>query len=116
MIGGAVVCAETDERARWLHGPARLSFLRLRTGRPSTFPSPEEAAAYEFAPGEREFVDAWTASHVVGSPASVRMQLLELQRQTDADELMLTTNAHDHGDRLRSYELIAEAVAERRGA
>src|SRR3954454_6776654 len=30
MIGVAAVCAETDERARWLHGSARLSFLRLR--------------------------------------------------------------------------------------
>jgi len=31
MVGVAVVCAETDEQARWLHGPAKLSFLRLRT-------------------------------------------------------------------------------------
>src|SRR5262245_25040789 len=43
MVGVAVVCADTDEQATWLHGPAELSFLRLRSGRPSTFPSPEEA-------------------------------------------------------------------------
>jgi luciferase family oxidoreductase group 1 len=112
MIGVAVVCADSDERARWLHGPAKLSFLRLRTGRPSTLPSPEEAAAYDYPPDEREFIDSWTASHIVGSPETVRERLLELQQRTDANELMLTTNVHSHGDRLRSYQLIAEAMTD----
>ena len=111
MIGAAVVCAESDERARWLHGSAKLSFLRLRTGRPGTYPSPEEAAAYEYTPDQLEFVESWTASHVVGSPETVRDGLLELQRATAADELMLTTNIYDHAERLRSYELVAEALA-----
>jgi luciferase family oxidoreductase group 1 len=110
-IGVAVVCAETDEQARWLHSPAKLSFLRLRTGRPSRLPSPEEAGAYEYSPDERAFVDSWTASHVVGSPATVRGQLLELRDRTGADELIVTTNVHEHADRLRSYELVAAAAA-----
>ena len=109
MVGVAVVCAETDEHAGWLHGPARLSFLRLRSGRPSTLPSPEEAAAYEYPADERAFVEGWTASHVVGSPGTVRNSLLELQQRTAADELILTTNVYDHADRIRSYELVAEA-------
>jgi luciferase family oxidoreductase group 1 len=107
MVGVAVVCAENDEWARWLHGPAGLSFLRLRTGRPSTLPSPEEAAAYPFSPSERAFVDGWTATHVVGSPATVRDGLRALQADNGADELMLTTMVFDHADRLRSYELLA---------
>src|SRR5262249_26071361 len=111
MVGVAVLCAESDEHARWLHGSARLSFLRLRTGRPGTFPSPAEAAAYEYTPDQLEFVESWTSSHIVGSPETVRDGLLELQRSTAADELMLTTNVYDHGDRLRSYELVADALA-----
>jgi luciferase family oxidoreductase group 1 len=111
MVGVAVVCAETDEQARWLHGPAKLSFMRLRTGRPSRLPSPEEAADYEYSRDESAFVDSWTASHVVGSPATVRERLLELQERTKADELILTTNVFDHADRLRSYELVAAAAA-----
>jgi luciferase family oxidoreductase group 1 len=107
MVGVAAVCAETDERAQWLHGPAKLSFLRLRTGRPSTLPSPEEADAYEYPSDQQAFVESWTASHVVGSPATVREELLDLQGRTGADELILTTNVYDHADRLRSYELIA---------
>jgi len=112
MIGVAVVCAEDDERARWLHEPSSLGFLRLRSGRPSTLPTPEQAAAYEYDAAERAFVDSWTASHLVGAPPVVRDGLRELQARTGADELMLTTIVHDHADRLRSYELVAEAFAD----
>jgi alkanesulfonate monooxygenase SsuD/methylene tetrahydromethanopterin reductase-like flavin-dependent oxidoreductase (luciferase family) len=111
MIGVAAVCADSDEHAHWLHGPAKLSFLRLRSGRPSTLPSPEEAAAYQYSPSERDFVDSWTASHIVGSPETARECLLERQQRTGANELMLTTNVHDHADRLHSYQLIGEAMA-----
>ena len=111
MLGVAVVCAESDERARWLHAPSVLSFLRVRSGRPTVLPSPEEAAAYEFSPGEKSFVEGWTASHIVGSPDTVRDGLRELQRRTAADELMLTTMLHGHADRLVSYELVAQALA-----
>ena len=41
----------------------------------------------------------------------MRDGLLELQQRTGADELMLTTNVYDHADRLRSYELVSEALA-----
>jgi len=110
MIGIAAVCADTDEHARWLHGPAKLSFLRLRAGRPSTLPSPEEAAAYDYTPDQRDFIDTWTTSHIVGSPETVLERLLELQHRTGANELMLTTNVHDHADRLHSHQLIAETT------
>ena len=34
MVAVAAICADTDERAQWLSGPAALSFLRLRAGHP----------------------------------------------------------------------------------
>jgi luciferase family oxidoreductase group 1 len=111
MVCVAAVCAETNERARWLHAPARLSLLRLRSGRPSTLPTPEETAAHIFSPAERSFVDSWTATHIVGSPDTVRQGLEALQEATAAEELMLTTIVHDHADRLRSYQLVAHALA-----
>jgi luciferase family oxidoreductase group 1 len=107
MVAVAVLCADTDERARWLHGPSRLSVLRLRTGSPIALPSPEEAAAHPFTPAEEAMVASWVADHVVGSPDTVREGLERLLARTAADELMVTTNAHDHRDRLRSFELVA---------
>jgi hypothetical protein len=38
----------------------------------------------------------------------VRAKLDQLVERTAADELMITTMVHDHADRIRSYELIAQ--------
>jgi luciferase family oxidoreductase group 1 len=111
MVGVAVVCAETDEQARWLARSGSLAILRLRAGRPGLYPTPEEAAAYRYTPSEREAVKAWTASHVVGAPDQVAAGLAALVERTGADELMISTMVHGHPERLRSYELVAEAVA-----
>jgi alkanesulfonate monooxygenase SsuD/methylene tetrahydromethanopterin reductase-like flavin-dependent oxidoreductase (luciferase family) len=35
-------------------------------------------------------------------------QLEQLRDATQADELIITTITHDHADRVRSYELLAE--------
>ena len=40
MVAVNAICADTDERARWLSGPAALSFVRLRTGRRPRWPAP----------------------------------------------------------------------------
>jgi luciferase family oxidoreductase group 1 len=109
MIGVPVICAETEERARWLAGPSALGFVRLRQGQPTQLPTPEEAAERVFTPMEREIVRAWTAPLVCGTPAHAREELEALAARTGADELMITTMVHGPADRLRSYELLAEA-------
>jgi luciferase family oxidoreductase group 1 len=110
MLGVPVICAETAERARWLAGPSSLSFVRLRQGRPTSLPTPEEAAEYVFTPFERELLDTWTAPLIMGDPATVRDELVALADRTGADELMVTTMVHGAADRLHSYELVADAV------
>jgi luciferase family oxidoreductase group 1 len=109
MIGVPVVCAETTERARWLSGPSAVSFVRLRQGRPQQLSTPEDAAEYVFTPAERELVRTWTAPLIVGNPDEVRAELEALAERTCVDELMITTMVHGPADRLRSYELLAEA-------
>jgi alkanesulfonate monooxygenase SsuD/methylene tetrahydromethanopterin reductase-like flavin-dependent oxidoreductase (luciferase family) len=44
----------------------------------------------------------------VGSPKQVAGELEQLRDATGADELIITTITHDHADRMRSYELLAE--------
>jgi luciferase family oxidoreductase group 1 len=109
MLGVSVVCADTDEHARYLAGPGALAFLRLRTGRPGKYPSPEEAASYEYTAWEQAFVDDRLRSAVIGSPETVRAGLADLAERTGADELMITTMVHSHADRVRSYRLVASA-------
>jgi luciferase family oxidoreductase group 1 len=111
MVAVSAVCADTDERAEWLSGPAALSFLRLRSGQPHPLATPEEAAAYPYSELEREFTRERRQGQLLGSPETVRRQLDDLLAKTAADELMLTTIVYDLEDRMRSFELIAEKVA-----
>ncbi len=110
MLGVAVICADDAERAEWLAGPSRLSFARLRSGRPGRLPTPEDAAAHEFTPMEREIIRSWTSSSIVGDPHTVAAALDDLAVRSGADELMLTTMVHGHQDRLHSYDLVAKEL------
>jgi alkanesulfonate monooxygenase SsuD/methylene tetrahydromethanopterin reductase-like flavin-dependent oxidoreductase (luciferase family) len=108
-----VLCAEDGAEACWLHASSRLSLLRLRSGRPATLPSPEEAARRDYSAAELAVIEEATASHVVGDPAGVIDALERLVASTGADELMVTTSTFAHADRLASYELLARAAADR---
>jgi luciferase family oxidoreductase group 1 len=111
MVAVSVICADTDEQAHYLSGPARLSMVRLRQGRPGPMPTVEEAAAYEYDELERQAAEQRFADQALGSPQTVRAQLAALLARTRADELMLTTMVYDLADRVRSFELVTEHVA-----
>lgn len=110
MLGVAVTCAETAERAEWLSKPAEVAFLRLRQGRPGPYPTPESVEDYVFTPAERNAIEAWNASRIVGDPDHVVAELAALAARTGAQEQMVTTLVHGHDDRLASYRLLAEAA------
>jgi luciferase family oxidoreductase group 1 len=111
MVAVSAICADTDERARWLSGPAALSFLQLRAGAPQPLASPEQAAAYPYTALERHIASERFVGQAIGSPETVGRQLASLVERTAADELMLTAMVYDIEDRIRSFELIAEKVA-----
>jgi luciferase family oxidoreductase group 1 len=108
MIAVAVICADTDERAQWLAGSGKLSFVRLRSGAPSRLPSPDEAARHVYTPAEELLLQSRRAGQITGSPSTVHRQLSDLIEETQVDELMITTTVFDHDDRVRSYELVAD--------
>ena len=97
MVAAAVVCAETDERARFLAGSGALSFLRLRSGRPGPLPTPEEAAAYPYTELERAFVEDRLATQIVGSPETVQRGITDLARADQGRR----ADDHHHGLRPR---------------
>ncbi|TVR21050.1 MAG: LLM class flavin-dependent oxidoreductase [Ilumatobacter sp.] len=109
MIGVPVICADSHERAEFLAGPSAYSFVQLRQGRPTQMPSPEDVSRHDFTPMERELIRQWHAPLVIGTPDEVREQLIELAERTRVDELMVSTMMHGHADRMRSYQLVADA-------
>jgi len=108
MVAASVLCADSDEEARWLSGPSALTMLQLRTGRLGPVVTPEEAAAYPWTDQERAVVESATADHAIGDPDTVQRRLEELVARTGADELMVSTRAHSYDVRARSLALVAE--------
>ena len=109
IVTVSALVAGTDAEADRLGASLDLMAVRRATGQFLPIASPEEAAAYPYTPQERRFVEDFRTKVFVGSAASVRARLEELVAVASADELMVSTIAHDHAARRRSYELLAEA-------
>ncbi|MCW3051071.1 MAG: luciferase-like protein [Chthonomonadales bacterium] len=105
----SVICAPTQEEAERLVSSLLVAFARLRTGQTSLLLPPEEAMTYRFSAMEAAVVDSIRGRHLVGTPASVKAQIEALVERTRADEVMISTFIYGHEERLRSYELLAEA-------
>jgi len=112
ILSHAVVCAADDETAERIAAPSRVAFRHLRAGNPVPLPTVADAVAEEGERAPRRPGSPHRAERMlVGSPASVRDRADELLALSGADELMAMTNVHDAGDRVRSYELLAEAYS-----
>ena len=109
ILGVAVICAETDERAEHLAWTMNLAWVRMRSGRPAPLPTPEEAKAYPYTPQELAAIRDYQDLLIAGSPAAVRARIEAIVEETGADEVMVSTMIHSPEERLRSYELLAEA-------
>jgi luciferase family oxidoreductase group 1 len=105
------VCAETRKEAAWLAGPMDVVKAGLLKGRGDfPFPTPREAATHTFTPEEAQALTAFRAQQAHGTPDTVAGRLADLVETTGADELMLVTPVYALADRLRSYELVRDAV------
>jgi len=110
ILAVAVFCGETDEHAEKLASSMELAWVRMRNGDPMPLPSPEEAMDYSYTPAERRLAGAYRSMQVVGNPRTVRARIETLVDHTAANEVMVTTNVYDHGERLRSYERLAKVL------
>jgi luciferase family oxidoreductase group 1 len=110
IVGAGAVAAETDAEARRLFTSQQQAFARIRTGRPTKLPPPVDDIAAVLAPVERAMVDHALSCSAIGSPDTVRRQLHAIAERTGADELILTAGVFDHSARVRSFELVAQAV------
>jgi alkanesulfonate monooxygenase SsuD/methylene tetrahydromethanopterin reductase-like flavin-dependent oxidoreductase (luciferase family) len=108
-VSADVVVADDDATARRLASPHALWVRSIRTGQGAIpFPTPDEAARHPWSESDRELVADRVDTQFVGAPETVVAGLETLTRVTGADELVVTTVTHDHRDRVRSHELLAE--------
>ena len=110
MLGLNVTAADTDEEARYLFTSAQQMFVNVRRGHPGPLPPPREGVLDELAPWERAGMEEMLAAAVVGSPDMVRRGVDSFVDRTGADELMVVCPIFDHAKRLRSFELLMQAM------
>ncbi|GAB2547904.1 LLM class flavin-dependent oxidoreductase [Rufibacter soli] len=106
-----VLCADTQEKAEELQLSMDMLMLHIRQGKAGGVPSLETAKAFyeDLAPDELAQVQYNRQRMVVGTPETVKAKLDALAEAYNVDEIVVVTITYDFQDRLRSYELLAEA-------
>jgi luciferase family oxidoreductase group 1 len=111
MLGFNCIAADTDDQAQLLATSVQQAFVALRTGQPKQLPPPLPGYA-ETLPGQaRALLSQILSCSAIGSPQTVRTEVTDFIERTRPDELMITSQIYDHAARVRSYELLMEAVA-----
>jgi len=109
ILGAAIIVADSDAQAERIASSADLHYARRGKGEYAPLASPDEAAAYPYAPIDRERIAHHRNRLIVGGVETVMKRLLPLIEATRADEIMVTTMVYDHAARRHSYELLAQA-------
>ncbi len=103
LVAAGIICADTDEEAEVLASSVRQW---RRQGLSGPVPAPEGVRRLDAL----RVVDTERKSLIVGSPETVRAGVTDLAERYGADEVMAVTIVWDHAARVRSYELLAEAM------
>ena len=105
-----VIAADTDAAARRLFTSTQQSFANMHRGKRGQLPPPIDDIATYWSASEKAQAEHMLAYAVVGSPATVGAGLARFVELTAADEIMVASMIYDHGARLRSFEIVAEAM------
>jgi luciferase family oxidoreductase group 1 len=115
IVALGVICADTEAEAKRLYTSTELHIRRIRLqGKRLPVPTPEQAIAElgNIAFGNDLVVRGtgeWPR-YIVGAPEQVREELERMASHLQVEELMIIAVLHDYQARIRSYQLIAEAL------
>ncbi|OKL38823.1 alkanal monooxygenase [Pontibacter flavimaris] len=104
-----VYAAETEKEALLQTESFAHSMMRMMRGLSYLMPSPEALARYPYTAQERQLMEGWRHRMFYGTGETVVKSLNEVQKRSEADELMIVNLGHSPKGILRSAELIADA-------
>jgi luciferase family oxidoreductase group 1 len=110
MLGFNAFAAETDDEARLLATSMQQAFVNLRTGNAGKLPPPIEGYEQTLPGPAKAMLDQVLSCSAIGAAGTVAAGIRAFVERTGADELMITSQIFDHEKRLRSYEIVAEAM------
>lgn len=108
LVALAVICAASDEEARFIAGTAVYRKLMAGNGPREPLLAPGEVQRrYQLMPPQQRLAfDSTLADMVVGSPATCRAQISRIAADFGCEEIGVVTVTHGFEDRLRSYRLL----------
>jgi len=110
MVAVQVIAAETDDAARRLFTTPQQRLLHSIRNQSVELLPPVDSMEPLWNETERAAVMSKLRAAIVGSSATVKAGLEKVVSETGADEILVVTDAYEHEDRLRSYELVAEVA------
>jgi luciferase family oxidoreductase group 1 len=110
MVGCNVVAADTDKEAQHLYTSMQVLLGNITRGGKAQLGPPVDDVESRMTDADRGLAASMRRFAFVGGPEKVRSDLENFAAMTGADEIMITGMTYDHKARLRSYEIIAEAV------
>lgn len=110
MLGYNVFAADTDAEAHYLASSWQQSFVNLRSGHPGRLPPPVQGYVESLPPQAHKLLDHVLACTSIGSPETVHREVHAFVEKVRPDELIITSNMHDHAARLRSHEITAGLI------
>jgi luciferase family oxidoreductase group 1 len=110
MLGFNAFAAESVEEAELLATSVQQAFVNLRTGNAGKLPPPVPGYAGTLPLEGRALLRQVLTCSAIGNRQMVRERIEAFVERTGADELMITSQIYDHQARLRSYEIVAEAM------
>jgi luciferase family oxidoreductase group 1 len=110
MVGCSAIVADSEDEARKLFTSPQQQFAhRMRGGRVKLPPPIDDIETF-WSPIEKAQAPSMLSCAFHGSTETIKEKLAPLIEATGADELMVTAAIWDHKARVRSYELLAQAV------
>ena len=107
MLGVPLIAADSDERAEYLATSAYQRILALIRGQSLVQRPPLASMQGLWQPHEQQAVGEFLGLALIGGPQKIRARLEVLLEQTQADELIFTSDLYEFEDRLRSFEVLA---------
>ncbi|CAK4867059.1 unnamed protein product [Aphanomyces euteiches] len=112
MVGINIIAADTDEEAQRLATSQHQQFLNIVRGNPGLLKPAIDPLDILWSEPEKAYVQKSLSFSIVGSRATIRERLSQLQQQTQADEWIVSGQIYDHEARLKSYQIVSEIFKE----
>jgi len=112
MLAVAAICAETEQEAKFIAGPAAYRKIMTRYGKREPLHSPEAIMdIYQrLAISVQAEFDATISVMTCGTSEQCWQDMHRLAGEYSVDEMALVTVTHDYQSRLNSYQLLAKGA------